>query len=74
MLPCYFTGEIFNDTEQRRRHLQLQQEKSGHFYSMQLAPGLIIDARRKGNVARLINTSCDPNCETQKWTDASTGK
>lgn len=32
--------------------------------------GLIIDARSKGNLARLLNSSCDPNCETQKWHDA----
>ena len=35
-----------------------------------LPPGLIIDARSKGNLARLLNSSCDPNCETQKWHDA----
>jgi len=34
------------------------------------AAGLIIDARSKGNLARLLNSSCDPNCETQKWHDA----
>ncbi|KAL3160559.1 hypothetical protein ABBQ32_010856 [Trebouxia sp. C0010 RCD-2024] len=44
-----------------------------HRARRQLAPGLIIDARRKGNIARLINHSCSPNCETQKWTDAATG-
>lgn len=44
-----------------------------HFYMMELAPGLIIDARNKGNVARLINSSCAPNCESQKWHDAATG-
>ena len=41
---------------------------------MQIAPDTIIDARHKGNVARLINNSCNPNCETQKWTDVATGK
>lgn len=40
-----------------------------------LAPaGLIIDARSKGNLARLLNSSCDPNCETQKWHDAGNGE
>ncbi len=36
--------------------------------------GMIIDARVKGNVARLLNSSCDPNCETQKWHDAGNGE
>jgi SET domain-containing protein len=45
-----------------------------HFYMMELSPGLVIDARKKGNLARLINSSCDPNCESQKWHDAATGE
>lgn len=28
----------------------------------------IIDAGPKGNEARFMNHSCQPNCETQKWT------
>ena len=28
----------------------------------------MIDAGPKGNIARFMNHSCDPNCETQKWT------
>ena len=41
---------------------------------MELSPGLFIDARRRGNQARLLNSSCDPNCETQKWHDAASGE
>lgn len=44
-----------------------------HFYLMELQPGRTIDGRHRSNIARLINTSCAPNCRTQKWTDASTG-
>ena len=28
----------------------------------------IIDAGPKGNLSRFMNNSCEPNCETQKWT------
>ncbi|KFM24086.1 Histone-lysine N-methyltransferase, H3 lysine-36 and H4 lysine-20 specific [Auxenochlorella protothecoides] len=34
----------------------------------------VIDAGPKGNVARLLNSSCDPNCVAQKWRDAATGE
>lgn len=45
-----------------------------HFYLMELAPGLVLDARRRGTLARLLNSSCAPNCETQKWHDAGTNE
>lgn len=35
---------------------------------MELTRGATIDATRKGAISRFINHSCDPNCETQKWT------
>lgn len=35
---------------------------------MALRSDEIIDATQKGNVTRFINHSCEPNCETQKWT------
>ncbi len=34
---------------------------------MELDTGLLIDARYKGNHARFINHSCDPNCILHKW-------
>ena len=66
-------GEVITDSvcEQRMQTAKLTGEP--HFYMMELAPGLIIDARSKGNVARLINSSCAPNCESQKWHDAANG-
>lgn len=38
-----------------------------HKYLMMLNKDLIVDATRKGNYARFINHSCDPNCEVQMW-------
>jgi hypothetical protein len=32
-----------------------------------VSDSFIIDALNKGNKARFINHSCDPNCESQKW-------
>ena len=40
-------------------------------YIMRLSHDTAIDATKKGSVARLINHSCAPNCEAQKWYSAS---
>ena len=53
--------------------LEAKEKGEPHFYMMELGSGLIIDAREKGNIARLINSSCCPNAESQKWHDAGTG-
>jgi hypothetical protein len=69
-----YAGEVVDENEMRARMEDAKQRQEPHFYMMEMAPGLIIDARRKGNIARLLNSSCDPNCETQKWHDAATGE
>lgn len=38
-----------------------------HFYFMSLNKDEVIDATKRGGVARFINHSCDPNCLLQKW-------
>ncbi|PSC72083.1 histone H3 Lys 36 methyltransferase ASH1 isoform A [Micractinium conductrix] len=65
-----YAGEVVDDKECSRRAEEYKARNEPHFYMMEMAPGLIIDARSKGNLARLLNSSCDPNCETQKWHDA----
>ncbi len=69
-----YAGEVVDEFEMRARMEAAKQRQEPHFYMMEMAPGLIIDARPKGNIARLLNSSCDPNCETQKWHDAATGE
>jgi histone-lysine N-methyltransferase SETD2 len=36
-------------------------------YFMALNYNEIVDASRKGNVARFINHSCSPNLSVEKW-------
>jgi hypothetical protein len=66
-------GEIITDVECKRRMEEAKHKGEPHFYMMELQQGLIIDARDKGTVARLINSCCDPNAQSQKWHDARTG-
>ena len=42
--------------------------KDENYYFLTIEKDRIIDAGPKGNHARFINHSCQPNCETQKWT------
>jgi hypothetical protein len=66
--------QVIDAAELTRRMVAATAAGDHHFYIMELAPGLYIDARWKGNLARLLNSSCQPNCETQKWYDAATGE
>jgi hypothetical protein len=43
-------------------------------YMIQVETDYIIDARNMGNESRYMNSSCDPNCEAQKWIDTSTNQ
>uniref|UniRef100_T1GRQ2 Histone-lysine N-methyltransferase n=1 Tax=Megaselia scalaris TaxID=36166 RepID=T1GRQ2_MEGSC len=62
-----FVGEIIDLLEYKRRLAIQGSEKNFDYYFMTLENQYYIDASRKGNIARFIEHSCDPNCETQKW-------
>lgn len=64
-----YVGELITENELLRRKSQ-KEGRAGpkHFYFMTYSKGLYLDADRKGNESRFVNHSCDPNCETQKWT------
>ncbi|XP_066878678.1 histone-lysine N-methyltransferase NSD3 isoform X8 [Kogia breviceps] len=52
-----YVGELIDEEECRLR-IKRAHENSDR----------IIDAGPKGNYSRFMNHSCNPNCETQKWT------
>lgn len=63
-----YVGEVVRSKEFRSRVKKYTKQKIKHHYFMALRSDEIIDATVKGNYTRFINHSCEPNCETQKWT------
>lgn len=62
-----YIGEVFSlKSEEGRKRLEAYQ-KSTCTYMMKLGGNEVIDPTIHGNMARMINHSCDPNCETRKW-------
>jgi hypothetical protein len=63
-----YIGEVIGLKEFKKRCEKYSAQNNEHFYFMSLHNDLFIDATKKGNISRFFNHSCDPNCETQKWT------
>ncbi|EDV53357.1 probable histone-lysine N-methyltransferase Mes-4 [Drosophila erecta] len=63
-----YVGEVINHAEFQRRMEQKQRGRDENYYFLGVEKDFIIDAGPKGNLARFMNHSCEPNCETQKWT------
>ncbi|XP_073533198.1 histone-lysine N-methyltransferase SETD2 [Phyllobates terribilis] len=63
-----YCGEVLDHKEFKGRVKEYARSKNIHYYFMALKNDEIIDATQKGNCSRFMNHSCDPNCETQKWT------
>lgn len=77
-----YVGEIIHQEESDRRLEETKQiRKTSNakpgvegFYMMHVSKDYIIDAMYKGNLSRFINSSCNANCATQKWRDASSSE
>ncbi|XP_068180647.1 histone-lysine N-methyltransferase SETD2 isoform X2 [Antennarius striatus] len=63
-----YCGEVLDHKEFKIRVKEYARNKNIHYYFMALKNNEIIDATLKGNCSRFMNHSCEPNCETQKWT------
>lgn len=62
-----YVGELIDEEECERRLQQKHEDNDTNYYFLTLDKDRIIDAGPKGNLARFMNHSCQPNCETQKW-------
>ena len=62
-----YVGEVLDGDKCRGRLKKAHSTNTNNFYMLTLDAGLVIDAGCKSNLARFINHSCSPNCETQKW-------
>lgn len=60
---CEYRGEIITQKD----YLTNRYRPGDHNYGLQLENNWIIDSSQKGNEARYINHSCNPNCETVKY-------
>ena len=62
-----YVGEVVDMDELTRRSKKYKREGNIHQYVMSLIHGTVIDSTIKGNWARFINHSCEPNCVAEKW-------
>ncbi|KAJ1090786.1 hypothetical protein NDU88_003915 [Pleurodeles waltl] len=63
-----YVGELIDEEECRLRIKRAHESNVTNFYMLTVTKDRIIDAGPKGNYSRFMNHSCNPNCETQKWT------
>lgn len=57
------------DWETALRRAEEKDGPLGHTFLFSLADGRVIDGGRRGNAARFINHSCEPNCEAMEHED-----
>ncbi|KAG7170657.1 histone-lysine N-methyltransferase Nsd1-like [Homarus americanus] len=76
-----YVGELIDDEEFHRRILEMHEVKEENYYFLTIDKDIMIDAVLLADSSlptgvgshfvlwfRFMNHSCQPNCETQKWT------
>lgn len=64
-LVIEYIGEVIDNNEYELR--QARMKPDDHVYFVKISFDTIIDNTTKGNNARFVNHSCEPNCVMQKW-------
>ena len=64
-LVVEYVGEVIDKPTWNARKASLGRFE--HMYFMALNGNEIVDASRRGNIARFVNHSCDPNMQVEKW-------
>jgi len=59
-----YTGELIRNSIAEIRQIQYEHEGNNGSYIFRIDDDTCIDATRKGGIARFLNHSCDPNCDT----------
>ncbi|KAK1399882.1 Histone-lysine N-methyltransferase ASHR3 [Heracleum sosnowskyi] len=61
-----YVGEVISDAECKDRLSYLEYMGAKNFYMCKVQTDFTIDSTFKGNTARFLNHSCDPNCNLEK--------
>ncbi|KZT43441.1 SET domain-containing protein, partial [Sistotremastrum suecicum HHB10207 ss-3] len=57
-----YVGEVIRAQVADKREKTYERQGIGSSYLFRIDDDLVVDATKKGNLGRLINHSCDPNC------------
>jgi len=63
-----YIGEIVRPIIAERRQVLYEQEGNLGTYIFKLDDNSLLDATKKGGIARFLNHSCDPNCQSKRIT------
>ncbi|KAL1711439.1 hypothetical protein EV715DRAFT_278461 [Schizophyllum commune] len=57
-----YVGEVIRAQVADKREATYERQGIGSSYLFRIDEEIVVDATKKGNLGRLINDSCDPNC------------